>query len=259
MVLPVGVLGGRGQRYQHHLELVSDASSQAPPWTCWIRSPGVGPALSVTAPSSGTSGPWKPQQQLRSAAVWALSHLILRGTDSCLSAGPSPAGWSLGMSILGLSIQTHPEPQTLMKATHTQVVRKKTSGNLVWVVCTLGLPFLPLLPFPTTPWLPCSLDFYQTIWVPPLKLDSKAGQWVFTVSTKSVCLHIHIHIHMHIHSPKSQVLGICPPPLASVSKYTHNTLMVHIDVFLILVLVLSSFSPSAPSPLCFLVLHYFMN
>lgn len=31
MVLTVGVPGGRSRRYQHHLQLVSDASSQASP------------------------------------------------------------------------------------------------------------------------------------------------------------------------------------------------------------------------------------
>lgn len=149
-VLPVGVLGGRGQRYSITCSLSVTPVLRLHPGPAESEAWGW-PALSVTAPSSGTSGPWKPQHQLRSVVVWALSRLSLKATDSCLSAGPSPAGRSLGMSILGLPIQTHPEPQTLAKATHTQVVRKKTSGNLVWEGGWSGLS-APL----ASPSFPCS-------------------------------------------------------------------------------------------------------
>lgn len=85
--------------------------------------------------------------------VWALSGLSLKGDRQLPLSKSQPSRMISGDEHSGSLFRLTLEPQTLTKATHTQVVRKRASGNpvwegMIWVVCTRGLPFLPPAPLP---------------------------------------------------------------------------------------------------------------
>ena len=87
--------------------------------------------------------------------VWALSGLSLKGDRQLPLSKSQPSRMISGDEHSGSLFRLTLETQTLTKATHTQVVRKRASGNLVWdwgrsglSAQIVGLPFLPPAPLP---------------------------------------------------------------------------------------------------------------